>query len=162
MAQSTGVLRALTANQQLITELEHARKRLLTAMDGLSEEHASQPAPDGWSVKDHLNHLALWDEMRFFEISRIARGGRPSFQPAEEADLAWINGPTVAMRRSLSLTQVLADLMFARDLVMQAVAMCPEERLDQRLYGEIGIAGGAGHDIGHAKVIEAWRRKEGI
>lgn len=155
-------MRALTTNQQLITELEHSRKRLLTAIEGLNEEQISRTAADGWSVKDHLTHLTVWDEMRFFEISRIARGGGPSFVPAEEADLAWINEPTVAMRRGLSVAQVLTDLVFARDLVMQAVAMCPEDRLDQRLYGEIGIEGGAGHDISHARVIEAWRRKERI
>ncbi|MEK7247283.1 MAG: DinB family protein [Chloroflexota bacterium] len=156
-------MRALTTNQQLITELEHSRAELLNAIRGLSEEQMSRPAINGWSVKDHLAHLTVWDEMRFFEISRIARGGEASFKETpDEEGLAWINEPTVAMRRDLSLAQVLADLSFARDLVLQAVALCPEERLDQSLYEEIGIEGGAAHDRSHAKTIADWRTKECI
>lgn len=156
-------MRALTTNQQLITELEHSRAELLRAIGGLSEEQMTRPAINGWSVKDHLTHLTVWDEMRFFEISRIARGGEASFKETpDEEGLAWINEPTVVMRRRLSLAQVLADLSFARDLVLQAVALCPEERLDQGLYGEIGIGGGAAHDRSHAKTIADWRKKERI
>ena len=156
-------MRALTANQQLVTELEYSRALLLRAIDGLSEEQMSRATIDGWSVKDHLTHLTVWDEMRFFEISRIARGGGASFRETpDEAGLAWINEPTVAMRRRLSLAQVLTDLSFARDLVLQAVALCSEDRLDQRYYEEIGIAGGAAHDRSHADTIAAWRKKERI
>lgn len=115
---------------------------------------------NGWSVKDHLTHLTLWDEMRFFEVSRIARGGMPGFPATENVD--WLNNAVADMRRRLPLAQVLADMAYARDLVLQAVALCPEDRLDQRLYGEIGVEGGVGHDLGHAAVIEAWRKKECI
>lgn len=153
-------MRALTANQQLITELEQSRALVLEAVRGLTEEQLTTPAIDGWSVKDHLAHLTVWDEMRFFEISRIARGGTYGFPPTPEID--WFNEPTTNNRRSLSLHQVLADLAFARDMVLQAVAICPEDRLDENLYGELGIQGGAEHDRSHAETIAAWRKKERI
>jgi len=141
-------------------ELERSRELLLQAVEGLSEDQMSRPEIDGWSVKDHLTHLTVWDEMRFFEISRIARGGQFGFPPTEDID--WYNEPMAANRRQLSLSQVLTDMAFARDMVLQAVALCPEERLDQSLYGEIGIEGGAGHDRVHAEIIKAWRKKERI
>ena len=42
--------------------LQHYRKmreELLSAIDGLSEELMIEPSLDGWSVRDHLAHLAL-------------------------------------------------------------------------------------------------------
>ena len=146
---------------QALLELDTARARLTDAIDGLTEEPISRPDVDGWSVKDHLTHLTLWHEMRFFEISRIARGGRAGFPATDEAGVERINGQFVANRRSLPLAQVLADLDFAREMVRQALASCPEDRLDERFYEEIGI-NGAAHDIDHAEMITAWRQKEGI
>jgi hypothetical protein len=34
---------------------------LLSAIRGLSDESMIDPSLAGWSVKDHLAHLALWD-----------------------------------------------------------------------------------------------------
>jgi hypothetical protein len=72
-------MRALTPQQQLIAELDHAADQVAAAISGLTDEQASRPAEDGWSVRDHLTHLTFWHEMRFFEVSRIARGGRAAF-----------------------------------------------------------------------------------
>lgn len=156
-------MRALTTNQQLLTELVRSRGILLDAVNNLSDEQMVIPIDGGWSVKDHLIHITVWDEMRFFEISRIARGGSASFPATpDEADIFWLNEPTVAMRRRLSLKQVIIDLAYARDLVLEAVTICPEDRLDSNLYEEIGIEGGAAHDREHADTILAWRKKERI
>ena len=155
-------MRVGTERDQLILELKAARDRVLEAVSGLSEEQASRRAPDGWSVKDHLAHLTLWHEMRFFEISRIARGGRASFPITGEEGIDHLNEQFAANRRNLPYSQVLADLAFAHEMVLQAVAAAPEDRLDQRLFEEIGLRGGAAHDRDHAEMIAAWRQKEGI
>jgi hypothetical protein len=152
----------LTTHQQLITELGHAAELVAAAVKGLTDEQASRPAADGWSVKDQITHMTFWHEMRFFEISRIARGGSAGFPATDEKSVEQINEQMAANRRPLPLAQVIADLEFAREMVKQAVLACPEDRLDQRLYEEIGIQGGAAHEIEHAGLIEAWRRKEGI
>lgn len=155
-------MRALSVHQQLISELDTAADRVAAAISGLTDEQASRLADDGWSVKDQLNHMTFWHEMRFFEISRVARGGIAGFPVTEEAGVQHINEQMVANRRSLSLAQVVADLDFAREMVKQAVMACPEDRLDQRLYGEIGIQGGAAHEVEHAGLITAWRKQEGL
>jgi len=146
---------------QLLLELDTARSRVKEAFAALTEEQMSRPDLDGWSAKDHLTHLTLWHEMRFFEISRIARGGRAGFPVTDEAGVEQINQQFVANRRSLPLAQVLADLDFAREMVRHAVATCPEDRLDQRRYDELG-PNGAGHDVSHAEMIRAWRKAQGI
>jgi len=155
-------MRALTIHQQLISELDHAGDRVGAAISGLTDEQASRPAKDGWSVKDQLAHMTFWHEMRFFEISRIARGGRAGFPATDEKGGEHINEQMAANRRRLRLAQVVADLDFASEMVKQAVLACPEDRLDQRLYEEIGIQGGAAHEIEHAGLIETWRKQEGI
>ena len=138
-------------------QLQRARERVLEAVAGLTDEQASRPAADGWSAKDHLTHLTAWHEFRFFEISRIARGGRAAFPDSPDERIDPINALFAENRRSLPLTQVLADLEFAWEMVLQAVAASPEDRLDQRLYAGIGLAGGAEHDIAHAEAITALR-----
>ena len=155
-------MRGLTTHQQLISQLGAAAERVNAALKGLTDEQASRPAPDGWSVKDQLTHITFWHEMRFFEISRIARGGRYGFPSTSEEGVQHINEQMAANRRRLPLTQLVADLDFAREMVKQAVLAAPEDRLDETLYAEIGIQGGAAHEIEHAGLIETWRQEEGI
>jgi hypothetical protein len=80
----------------------------------------------------------------------------------EEKHIWHVNEQMAENRRGLPLSQVVSDLDFAREMVKQAVMASPVERLDQSLYGEIGIEGGAAHEIEHAGLIQAWRQKEGI
>ena len=155
-------MRGLTLQRQLLSEIDAAAERVSAAIAGLTDEQASRAAADGWSVKDQLTHMTFWHEMRFFEISRIARGGRAGFPATDEKGVEHINEQMVANRRPLPLAQVVADLEFAREMVKQAVLACPEDRLDQRHYGDIGIQGGAAHEIEHAGLIVTWRQKEGI
>ncbi len=154
-------MRVGTTRDQLLLELDTARARVSEAVAGLTEEQMSRPGLDGWSVKDHLTHLTLWHEMRFFELSRIARGGHAGFPETDEPGIEHINQQFASNRRSLPLEQVLADLDFAREMVRQAVATCPEDRLDVRLYEELGPTG-AGHDTEHAEAILTCRQREGI
>lgn len=154
-------MRVGTTRDQLLLEMDTASSRVNEAIAGLTEEQMSRPELDGWSVKDHLTHLTLWHELRFFELSRIARGGRAGFPETDEAGVEHINEQFAANRHSLPLAQVLADLDFAREMVRQAVSNCPEDRLDVNLYEELG-PNGAGHETSHAEMITAWRQKEGL
>jgi len=146
--------------QQFIAEMDVAEARIDAAVGGLTDEQASTAAEDGWSVKDHLNHLTCWHEMRFFEVSRIARGGRASFPLTDETGVENLNNQIVNNRRSLPISQVVADLQFAREMVRQALISAPSA-MEMSNFREIGPIG-AGHDISHADLIERWRKKEGL
>jgi Protein of unknown function (DUF1706) len=154
-------MRAATTRDQLLLELDAAHARLRESIGGLRDQDASAPGPHGWSVKDHLTHLTLWHEMRFFEISRVARGGQPSFPLSTEEQVTPLNEAVAAHRRGLSLAQVVADLVFAWSMVEQAIAACPEDRLEHGFSGEIGPVGTA-HDLAHAEMVMALRKKESI
>jgi len=154
-------MKTLTPQQQLVSQIDAAAERVRVAIAGLTDEQASKPAADGWSVKDELTHVTFWHEMRFFEVSRIARGGRASFHVTDEKGVQHINEQIAANRRALTLAQVVADLDFARETVKQAVLSAPEDRVDPSLYEEIGPHG-AGHEAAHAELIERWRKQEGL
>lgn len=154
-------MRGLTENQKLVQWAEHAHANLLRSIEGLTEEQASRQEIDGWSVKDHLTHLAVWNEMRFFELSRVVQGGTYSMDPREEADILWLNEGFAQARRRLPYAQVIADLEFVHQLIVQAVTAAPEDRLAENLYGEMGPVGAA-HEAGHATIIRAWREKVGV
>jgi hypothetical protein len=147
--------------QRLLFEMTEAWSQVLASIAGLSEEQMNRPAIGGWSVKDHLSHMTVWHEMRFHEVSRIARGGQPAYQPFADEQLEVLNTLTVAFGRHLPVSQVLADLEFARSLVAEAIAGCPEEALDEKRYGEVGCTG-TSHDVSHAAAIRAWREREGL
>ena len=150
------------SRDQLLLEMKAARSRVLAAVDGLTEEQISRPEIDGWSVKDHLNHMTVWHEMRFHEIGRVGRGGAPSMPLLDDGEVETLNGLMVAVRRGLPVAQVLEDLDFARSLVVEAIASAPEQALREELYGGIGLRGGIAHDLEHAETIRAWREREGI
>jgi hypothetical protein len=143
--------------QQVAAEFAAAHDHVRQAIAGLSEDDAAAIGPDGWSIKDHLTHLTLWHEMRFFEVSRIGRGGQPSFPLTDEEEVTPLNNMVAAYRRGLTLEQVIADLEFAWSMVEQAVAASPDDRLDRGFSGEIGPLG-TGHDVAHATMIGALRR----
>ncbi len=155
-------MRALTDRAQLRNELEAAGKRVSAAIRGLSEGQASPAAIGDWSVKDHLNHMCHWHEFRATEIMRISRGGQTAFPPFNDEQLAAVNHTFTDLRRGLPLSQAAEDLEFARAMVIEAVANCPEEALEESRYGECGIQAGIEHDNEHAGTIEAWRKREGI
>ncbi|MCH8200575.1 MAG: ClbS/DfsB family four-helix bundle protein [Chloroflexi bacterium] len=152
----------MTDRAQLRSELEASGKRVSAAISGLSEEQASAVAIGDWSVKDHLNHMCHWHEFRAMEIMRISRGGQTAFPPFSDQQLEVVNRTFVELRRGLPLAQAVEDLQFARAMVIEAVANCPEEALEESRYGECGIEAGIAHDNEHAETIEAWRKREGI
>ena len=155
-------MRSLTDRDQLAAEFRAARNDVYAAIQGLNEDQMSRPAADGWSVKDHLSHLTVWHEFRFYEISRVARGGGHALAGMSDADIDKLNEMLVTPRRALSIQQVVEDLEFARELVLSVIANAPESALDESRYGEAGLRGGAEHDLEHAQAIRALREREGI
>ena len=154
-------MRVGSSRDQLIVEMKAARARVLAAIEGLSDGQASRSELDGWSVKDHLAHLTACDEFRFYEIGRVSRGARPVFASDDE-QMDTLNEAMVTVRRHLTLEELIADLEFARSLVLEAISQAPEQALTPEAYGDFPVDGSISHDLEHAAAIAAWREREGI
>lgn len=155
-------MRVGSSRDQLLIEMKAARSRVLAAVDGLTEEQMPRPEIDGWSVKDHLSHLTACDEFRFYEIGRISRGARPAFARMDEEQTDALNALMVTLRRHLTVDEVMADLDFARSLVLEAIQRVPEHALSPEAYGRFPVNGSVPHDLEHAAAVTAWREREGI
>ena len=143
----------------LLRHYGQMRQDLLSAIDGLSDELMIEPSIDGWSVKDHLAHIALWDDVRASEVVRISAGHASAWRMTGDQDDAY-NELSYALRRSLSLNQVRWELETSRQRLLDAIAAATPRGLDGSLYGEAGLR--SGHEAAHAGWIRRWREERGI
>jgi hypothetical protein len=146
----------LQDKDDLINHLRTIRAELRAALDGLSEAQMLEPTIDGWSVKDHLAHLAFWDDLRAADIERISAGYESAWPHMDSQPL---NDVVHAARAGLSLKQVMLEFETARQRVLEAVAAATPRGLDEGLYGEPALR--TSHDQDHAEWIRAWRQGRG-
>ena len=124
----------------LIGQYRASRVRLLAAIDGLTDEQMSEPSIDGWAVKDHLAHLALWDDIRAAEVERISAGFESAWRMTEDQDEAH-NTTGYELRRSMSAAQARWELETSRAKLLDAITAAPPEALDPSRYGAAGVRG---------------------
>ena len=134
------------------------RADLRSALDGLSEAQMLEPTIDGWSVKDHLAHMAFWDDLRAADIERISAGYESAWPITVDSDQ--LNGIVQGARSGLSLKQVMLEFEAARQRVLDAVAAATPRGLDASLYGDPALR--TDHDLAHAEYTRSWRRQRGI
>lgn len=143
----------------LLRHYAQMRAALLAAIEGLSDELMLETSLDGWSIKDHLAHIALWDEIRAAEVARIAAGNESVWRTTPAQDQTY-NQLGYDLRRNLSLVQVRWELTDSRRQFMAGLTAANERALDGSLYGEAGLM--SGHEAQHAAWIQAWRSAKGI
>jgi hypothetical protein len=142
--------------------LDHFRgmhATLMQAIAGLSDEQMSETSLDGWSVKDHLAHLALWDDIRAAEVARISAGFDSAWRMSGDQDGVF-NEIAHDIRVGLSVAQAKWELESAHQKLLEALAGATERGLDASLYGEAGLT--SGHAGEHAGWIMRWRGEKGI
>jgi uncharacterized damage-inducible protein DinB len=145
--------------EALLQHYRQMRQELLAAIDGLSDERMTEPSIDGWSVKDHLAHLALWDDIRAGEVARISSGHDSAWRMSGEQDEAF-NALGYALRLVLPLEQVRWESATSHRRLLDALAAATPRGLDPSRYGEAGLR--STHAAAHAGWITRWRKERGI
>ena len=143
----------------LLQHYRQMREELLAAIDGLSDELLTEPSLDGWSVKDHLAHLALWDDIRASEVVRISGGYDSAWRMTNDQDAAY-NAIGHSLRLALSLDQVRWELATSRQRLLDAISSATPRGLDGSLYGEAGLR--SLHEAVHTAWIKRWRGERNI
>ena len=143
----------------LLRHYRSTREELLAALDGISDELMIERSLDGWSVKDHLAHMALWDDVRASEVLRISAGFDSAWRMNGEQDEAY-NVLGHDLRLGLSLEQVRWEFATSRQRLLDAIAAATPRGLDPSLYGEAGLR--TGHEEEHTGWIKRWRTEKGI
>jgi uncharacterized damage-inducible protein DinB len=131
---------------------------LLDAVAGLSDAQLTERTLDGWSVKDHLLHVALWDEIRAAEVLRISEGHDSAWRMSSEQDGTY-STLGLELRRELSVAQARWELAMTQGRLLGAIAGASERGLDGSLYGEAGLK--STHEVTHTGWIRRWRAERG-
>lgn len=142
----------------LIQRYRRTREALLAAIDGLSDAQMTEETLDGWSVKDHLAHLAHWDDIRTGEVMRISAGHESAWRMTEDQVIAH-NALAHELTRGLSLEQVRWELTNSRQRFMAALKVATPRGLDGSLYGDAALV--SGHEAEHTAWIARWRQEHG-
>jgi len=143
----------------LIKHYEATRRELLEAIDGLSDALMTETTLDGWSIADHLMHLAFWDDQRASEVERISAGHASVLRMTGEQDEA-MNELVTHLRRGATVEQARWELTASRKRLLDAIASATERAMDTSLYGEAGLA--SGHEAEHTTWILRWRTEKGV
>ena len=143
----------------LLDHFHHMRAALLAAIDGLSDDLMSEPSLDGWSLKDHLLHLAAWDELRAGEVARISAGHASAWRMTEEQVVSF-NDVVYALRRGVSAQQARWEIESSHRRLLDAIAAAAPRGLDPSLYGEAALR--STHEAQHTAWIARWRTDRGL
>lgn len=143
----------------LLHHYRRSREELLSAIDGLSDELMTEASLDGWSVKDHLAHIAVWDDLRVAEVVRISAGHDSAWRMTDEQGDAY-NVLAYDLRRALSLEQVRWELAASRQRLLDAISSATARGLDGSLYGDAALR--SSHESTHVPWIKRWRQEKGV
>ncbi len=144
---------------ELLARMRTARAALEAILTGLDETALAAPGPEGWSVKDHLAHLAAWERKVLGNLE-----GRITYEVLgvpeavfKGGDWVQINEYVRAPDKDRPVPEVLAEFHRVNGVITRAVADLPEEKLfgaDDSLLNN--MAGNTyGHDEEHRPWIEA-------
>ncbi|HXH21095.1 MAG TPA: DinB family protein [Dehalococcoidia bacterium] len=146
--------------ESLLEHYRATRRELLAALDGLDEGQATEPSLDGWSVKDHLAHIAFWDDIRTAEVARISAGFESAWPHMDEEQTEVLNSFIHWARQALSLEQVRWELAVSRERLLAAIMSASERGLDDAHYREAALR--STHEAAHAAWIRRWRAERGL
>lgn len=145
--------------EKLIGRFASMRADLLDAIDGLDPGALTERSLDGWSVKDHLLHIAAWDGIRAGEIARISAGHEAVYRLSDEQEPA-LNGVLHEIQGELSLEQALWELEASHARLIDALGQATERGLEAARYGEAGLL--SSHEAQHTGWIRRWRSERGL
>ena len=145
--------------EDLLRTYRESRAKLLEAIESLTDEQMSEPTIDGWAVKDHLAHLAVWDDIRADEVERISAGFESAWKMTDDQDEVH-NATAYELRRSMSAAQARWELETSRRKLLDAITAAPPAALDPTRYGAADLR--SGHEDQHAGWIGRWRGEKGI
>jgi len=145
--------------EELLKQYRRTRDELMAVIDGLTDEQMSDPSLDGWSVKDHLSHIALWDDLRAVDVERISAGHESAWKFSGVQDDEY-NEVGHTLRLGLSASQAKWELERSRKRLLDAISEATPRGLDASLYGSAGLV--SSHEVEHTGWIKRWRAEKGI
>lgn len=143
--------------QQLIAELDKARRRLTEVLSQVDDKIEIYPT---WKLKQVLDHVAGWDDAVIASIQAHARGEVPAVTAPRGID--YYNAETVTTRESLPLSTSRMEFEATRMLLKELILSLPEDKYQEHFIAPWGNPTSVAqlvsifieHEIDHATEIE--------
>lgn len=121
---------------ELLEKLEQSRSDFLELLEPLTEEEMMEPVlPEGWSVKDVLVHLMLWEAELIKLLFQTQQGVIPQTilngqEPEDKTNARWYT-----QHKDRDFDQALKDFDLIRDQTIRRVeAFTDKDLTDPRRY----------------------------
>jgi len=150
--------------RQLLYRVAKAWEAFNGSYAGLSDAQLMEAGVTGdWSVRDILAHVTTWEEEALKHLPLILKGGTPPRYSVTYGGLDAFNARMTEQKRSLSLSQVRAQLGATHDRLVELIQSAPERQLigDTRFRRRLRLDT-YGHYSLHAEAIRQWRQRQAV
>ena len=114
--------------RELLEAIRKGRAELEAALTDLTpEQMTARDTGGGWSVKDTLGHVAMWESRLVTMLYAVERGVTPKVIRAEDVDK--FNVESLAEQRDRPLERVLSDFHAVHTQLLKRLEAVPERDL---------------------------------
>ena len=157
---------------EILDALEDGREQFLDAIEGLSDEAMLEPGViEGWSIKDMLYHLSMWEAEMIKLLWQASHGEKPTTMHFTQIDVDATNAAWLEGAKDRSLERVLDDFEAVRKQTYRRVEAFNDQDLeDPRRYAwqkehplwEWIASDSFEHEAEHAAQIRQWRERHSL
>jgi len=157
---------------EILKALKDGRVQFLSTIEGLSEEDMQRPTSmSGWSIKDILVHLTMWEAELVKLLWQASQGIKPETAHFYKESINEINQKWHEENLSRSLIRVLDDFKGVRKQTIRHLEVFTEDELgnSERFpwlnglsLGEKVASSSYKHEAEHESQIRSWRNEQGI
>ncbi|MER3398791.1 MAG: hypothetical protein C4316_09755 [Chloroflexota bacterium] len=156
---------------ELIQHISREYERLKRLLAGVEPEQlAAEPVLNGWTVKDILAHLAVWQSITVTNLFRLERGQPLLYVNLDPKKVDELNARFYQELKDWPPERVLGDLEGSYRQLINRISLLSEEELNdprhfKQLRGrplwQLIAANTYEHYAEHLPVLEAWRQRLG-
>ncbi len=146
--------------EELLASIRRDRALLDALVASLSETQIVAPElEEGWSVKDAVTHISVWERRCAGWLEDVARGTTPERPEVRDVDAA--NARDYAAAKDLLWSTVLAESRASMQAVVRSIETLPEAELaDEERFGwptwQMASSNSDEHYREHIDQIQAW------
>src|SRR5213594_2142198 len=145
----------------LLKRLDQAWAAFQQSYAGLSDAQLMEPGVTGaWSVRDILAHVTTWEEEALKHLPLILKNGTPPRYSVRYGGIDAFNARMTEQKRSLSLSEVRAQLVATHGRLVDFIQSAPEHQLigETRFRHRLRLDTYS-HSPLHAEAIRLWRQR---
>jgi len=147
--------------RQLLKRLDKAWAAFNESYAGLSDVQLMRPGVTGaWSVRDILAHVTTWEEEALTHLPLILEGGTPPRYSVRYGGIDAFNARMTEQKRSLSLSEVRAQLAATHGRLVDFIQSVPDHQLigEARFRHRLRLDTYSHYPL-HAAAIRQWRQR---